>query len=808
MESSSYSENDYPEKFLKGVSVFPEDRRIYHRTDCSYDYILRIEGASANDRGAKVEFSFVSGEKGFLFIEPIANGVIRLKMGQEGTQFFETSPMLMPMPKEGPLMAFQDEGSVYACRLDGYLLRLDKYPFCMKITSSQGELIFELEMENIVGMLTTPPMGFRRKEAKENLSVQEDKWAFLSWHSPNSDRYFGLGEKFTRFEKTSTRATIWEADTCGSNTTDMSYKAVPVLFSTAGWAMMLHSSYRSYWEIGSFSYATASLLVEEPKLDLFLILRPSLKELVQAYTALTGRPTIPPKWALGMWMSRAAYRNRVEMLEVADRLRKEGIPCDVLHIDPSWLVHGHYNEIGVEVCNFEWNYADWGEPEDLFATFAEKGFGICLWSNPYLSEDTSIYAEAKEKGYLVRTVEGGVARLEFGLAAGIVDFTHPEAKQWWQSKLIDLMRKGAAVFKVDFGDRVPENASFYDGRTGKEMHNLYVHLYAEAQFKASEQEFGKGFTWRRPGYIGSQRFIGSWAGDTQVSWEGMRGALRGGLSAAFTGEALWGHDIGGFVGPKPSEELYIRWTQFGMLSPLARFHGTTPREPWHYGATALAVTRGYTRLRYTLIPYMLALCQESTQTGMPLLRPMVMEFQNEPLIDQVDDQYLLGGDLLVAPVFKEGARERWVYFPSGDWYDLDQPGQVKNGPGYKLVLAPLERLPLYVRSGAVLPRYAEAPQHLKEMTPKEWTIDIYPGQGIRRLVIPEDNFVVVIDHEADADKGTLTISPAPLSLTIRLVNCVPREVWGQPEKMKWEKDENDTIIQVDAGDGITVEYRK
>ena len=353
---------------------------------------------------------------------------------------------------------------------------------------------------------------------------------------------------------------------------------------------MLHTSFRSYWEVGSFSYATGSAMAEDGKLDLFFFLAPSLKELIGTYTALTGRPQLPPRWAMGLWMSRAAYHDRAEMLEVAERLRAEEIPCDVFNIDPTWLKQQYYNDIGVEVCNLDWDECPWGPPEALFAEFAQRGFSICLWINPYFSEESAIYAEAKERGYLVRTVDGGLARLEFNLAAGIVDLTNPEARAWWQGRLAALLKQGAATFKADFGDRVPENALFWNGKTGAEMHNLFVHLYVETVYEAVRETHGAGIVWRRPGYIGSQRYPGCWAGDTQVTWEGMAGALRGGLSAAMTGEAFWGHDIGGFVGPKPSNELYIRWAQFGLLSPLARFHGTTPREP---GITAPRPWRSY-----------------------------------------------------------------------------------------------------------------------------------------------------------------------------------------------------------------------
>jgi len=798
MNSTSSSAQDYPSKFLKGFTVFPDDSRMFHRVGYQYDYVSALGDAAFDGKKVTINITFLSGESGFLSLEPISPSVLRIKVGLKGVSFDETSPMLMPFPENRPTLTFIDEVEAFTFSYGGYRLRLEKRPFFLKVFSPAGETIYESETETLVEMYTAPPLGLRRKD--------DDAWAFLSWRTRNDDHYFGLGEKFTRFEKTSSRATIWEADTCGSNTTDMSYKAVPVLFSTAGWALMLHSSFRSYWEIGSFSYATASMMVEDSKLDLFLILAPSLKEQVQTYTALTGKPKMPPKWALGLWMSRAPYFNRSQLLEVADRLRAEHIPCDVFNIDPTWMVRNYYNDIGVEVCNFDWNEADWGKPEDLFATFAEKGFNICLWINPYFSEDSPAYAEAKEKGYLVQTIDGGIARLEFNLAAGIVDFTNPAAMIWWQNKLTNLLRQGASVFKVDFSDRVPENALFFNRRTGKEMHNLYAHLYVQAVYEAVEEITGKGMVWRRLGYIGTQRYPGSWAGDTQVTWEGMKGALRGGLSAAFTGEAFWSHDMGGFVGPKPAEELYIRWVQFGLLSPLSRFHGTTPREPWHYGETALGITRHYTQLRYALIPYLLAMAHESVDEGLAFMRPMVLEFPSEPFIHQVDDQYMLGSDLLVAPIFKPGARSRVVYFPQGQWWSLEKRGQVMSNPGLQEVEAPLERVPLFVRAGAIIPRYSRVPDHLKGPVPENWTLDIYPGESHRQYTIRESEFELKIAYHNEAGKARLQISPAPLTFTIQVVDGYPDRLKVNQNPAGWQEGEGYSSFTADARDGLLVEY--
>ena len=817
MEIPSYSEDSYAEKFLVGKTVFPDDTRIFHRPGYQYDDVVALGKSQFDGLRLAVDLTHLSGAPGVLVVRYVRPGVLRIQFGRPGAAFEESSPMLLTEPLDSPVgegqpqIAFQDLPSKYSYCFDGYTLELEKSPFLLRVVSPKGETIFESETEKLVGMHTTPPLGLRRSSGQN--------WAFLSWRIRNQDRLFGLGEKFTKFEKTGTRATIWQADTCGSSTTDMSYKAVPVVFSTAGWALMLHSSYRSYWELGSFSYATGGALVEDDRLDLFLILAPSLKEQIRRYTALTGRPALPPRWAFGLWMSRAAYRDRRQLSEVAERLRAEDIPCDVLHIDPTWLGSSYYNDIGVEVCNFTWDAAAWGDPRTLFRDFATRGFNICLWINPYLSEDSHAYAEARARGFLVKTTGGEPARLELDLAAGILDFTNPAAKAWWQEKLSDLMKVGASTFKVDFGDRVPENALFANGRGGDEMHNLYPHLYAEAVYEVVERARGVGMVWRRPGYIGSQRFPGCWAGDTQVSWEGMAGALRGGLSAGFTGESFWSHDIGGFVGAEPGEELYIRWAQWGLLSPFARFHGTTPREPWHYGPRAVEVVQNYTRLRYSLLPYLLACARESVDSGLPILRPMVLEFPGEPRIDAIDDQYMLGADLLVAPVMQPGAGSRTVYFPKGQWWPLERAAAltgsgagtgalpaVISGPGFHQVDAPLEHLPVFIRAGAILPRYRQAPQHLKDTAPREWLLDIYPGESQRILVIDEPGYSLRLEYRFENGSGRLEVSPAPINLAVRLIDRrQPSFIRATGGTMK--PGDGAVNFVVDASQGVTVDFR-
>jgi alpha-D-xyloside xylohydrolase len=819
-DTNLYDSDSYASVYRPEKSIFQDDTRIFHRRGFAYDTVAAVENAAFADGVLTAALRLQSGHAAYLTLTPIAEGIVRLRFWQgaapssgEG-EFEDTSMMLAPgFVPAPPTTGLTEDEDAFELVTGEYTLRLLKAPFNLHILRGD-DLVFELETEELAGQFVTPPLGVRRPPQDTGARLGE---AFLSWRIRNDERFFGLGEKWNKVEKTSTRATIWAADTCGANTTDMSYKSLPVLFSTKGWGLMLHSAFRSYWEVGLFSYTSGSALIEEPKVDAFLFLAPTLAELVVRYTDLTGKPQMPPRWALGIWMSRCAYRNREQVEDVLRRLRDEQIPCDVVHLDPPWMRTHYYPVIGVDACDFVWDEEAWPDHAAMLGQWREWGFDTCFWVNPYLPEGTPIYEEAAAAGYLLQDAAGEIVRLEYGQPVGTVDFTNPAAKSWWKDHLKALAAEGASVFKPDYGDRVAEEAVFHNGKTGREMHNLYMFLYTEAAFEAALESRGEGITWRRSGYIGSQRYPGTWAGDTQVTWQGMRGALRGGLSAGFVGEAFWSHDIGGFTGDPPSPELYIRWAQFGLLSPFSRFHGTTPREPWFYGDEALAVVTTYARLRYALMPYLLASAYESTVTGLPMLRHMRLAFPGEPNADTLDDQYALGQDLLVAPVLVDGARRLPVYFPKGRWWLLEavmagQPVLPFEGPGFFEVDAPLGRMPVYLGAGGLLPRYTHAPQHLKGPEPREMALDITPGPADRRLTIPGGDLDLNIAYHSDGAEATLALDPIPVIFTIRLVDTQVDqvEVKGVARgtgAMGWRTDGPHTLITADARRGITLTWR-
>jgi len=796
----TYDNESYSSDFAPKKSIYQDDSRLFHRAGHEYEWITSVDLLSATGRKLTFQATTVSGQIFQLLITGYDNGILRIQLLDKTMVADETSPMLVSSPNESVSIKVKtnDELTI-TCTFQDYVLTISKSPFDFVITRTDGKIIMKLETEKIAGKFVSPPLGFRKSKY--------ESCSFMSWEIHNDEQFFGLGEKWNKVEKTSTHATIWASDTCGSNTTDMSYKSIPVLFSTKGWGLMVHSSYRSKWEIGSFSYTSGAFLCEDPKCDLFLFLAPTLKGLIQRYTSLTGRPSMPPRWAFGVWMSRCQYENRKQVDEVIDRLRKEEIPCDVIHLDPMWMNTHYYHAIGVDACDFVRNDIGYPDQPAMFAEFLSKGFNTCLWINPYIPEGSNVYEEAKKNGYLLLSTDGTIARLEHGNPVGMVDFTNPDAKEWWKGYLVKLLRDGASVLKPDYGDRIPETALFHNGRTGKEMHNMYLHLYSETAYEAAKEVYGTGIVWRRSGYIGSQRYPGTWAGDTQIHWSGMRCCLRGGLSASCTGESFWSHDIGGFVGPQPDEELYSRWAQFGLLSPLSRFHGTTPREPWHFGETALKVVRHYAQLRYQLLPYWFAVAHESVTSGIPIMRHMALEFPNEPNVHTLDEQFMIGPDILVAPILVEGARTKTIYFPHGIWYGLEDTSVRIDGGRFVTVDAPLERIPIFVRGGAIIPRYSNQLQHLKEPLPSTIRLEVYPEETAQKsLHINEGGRMVSIDAEINTQKGVISIQPAPVSVHIRLVGCSDGTFTHKGTAISKMNDAGEPECTIDAINGARIHF--
>jgi alpha-D-xyloside xylohydrolase len=617
-----------------------------------------------------------------------------------------------------------------AATVAGLTIRLRADPFAISVACAAvpaATVATALDDRNVHGLLCTPPPGV--------MAASGAREAFWSWALTPDEHLYGLGERFTGIDHRGDDITLWATDAWGV-TTDASYKCIPFVHSSRGYGLFFHTPTPVTLRLGATSQRAALVRVGEPALDLFIIFGANPQAILGEYTRLTGRATMPPRWAFGVWLSRCRYQTRAEVEVVAARARAEDVPCDVLHIDPAWLERPGLS------CDFVANEEAFPDLAGMVRALGERDFKISLWELPYVTSASRRYREAMESGYFLRDERGEPIGADFGAPPAdghiraVLDFTNPAARAWWQDLHRPWLRAGVAVFKTDFGEGVPAAARAHNGMTGRELHNLFSLLYNGAVHEVIAQETGRpGMIWGRSGWAGIQRYPAQWGGDPKTDVWSMAASLRGGLSLALSAPGIWAHDIGGFYGPPPSPELYIRWAEFGLLSPLARAHGTTPREPWEFGAEALAIFRRYARLRTRLNPYLYTMAWETHEQGLPMLRPLVLEFPDDPIAPFIADSYLLGADLLVAPVFSESREPvmRRLYLPAGEWVDFWTDECVAGGR-FITRIAPLDTTPVYVRAGAILPLGPER-AFIGDAAPESLTLEVYPGaEGTARVV--------------------------------------------------------------------------
>jgi alpha-D-xyloside xylohydrolase len=473
---------------------------------------------------------------------------------------------------------------------------------------------------------------------------------------------YGLGERFTAFVKNGQVVETWNED--GGTGSDQAYKTVPFYMTNRGYAVFVNEPGPVSFEVASEKVSRVQFSLEAESLEYFVIYGPTPAEILERYTALTGRPALPPAWSFGLWLTTSFTTNYDEktVTEFVQGFRDRDIPLHTFHFDCFWMKGFHW-------CDFEWDQDVFPDPRGMLKRLHDQGLKICVWINPYIAQLSPLFAEAAENGYLIKRADGTPWQWDLWQPGmGIVDFTNPDACTWYSEKLTRLLEMGVDSFKTDFGERIPTDVVYYDGSDPVKAHNFYPYLYNKVVMETLERHRGKGdaVLFARSATAGCQQYPVHWGGDCYSDFPSMAESLRGGLSLSTCGFGFWSHDIGGFEGLPPAD-IYKRWAAFGLLSSHSRLHGSSSyRVPWLYDDEACDTVREFTRLKCRLMPYIYSQAVIAHTKGTPVMRPVFFEFPKDPGSHTIDRQYMLGSSLLVTPVLSSSG-EVDVYLPAGTW---------------------------------------------------------------------------------------------------------------------------------------------
>lgn len=535
--------------------------------------------------------------------------------------------------------------------------------------------------DNDSTQIKVPPFSFIKRGSDNSRSINP------VFSIQPTERIFGFGEAPGPLNKVGQKLNLFVTDPQGPESPDM-YKPIPFFFSNLGYGAFIHTAAPLTVDVGQSYIGANKLFMKDEDLDMFLFWG-TPKEILSEYTALSGRPEMPPLWSFGTWMSRISYFTEDEGREVAKQLRANRIPADVIHFDTGWF------DVDWQ-CDYEFSPARFKDPAKMIKDLDKDGFKICLWQLPYFVPGNKYFKTLVDEGMAVRNGRGTLPYED-----AVLDFTNPKTVKWYQNQLGKLLEMGVGAIKVDFGEAAPLDGIYANGRSGLYEHNLYPVRYNKAVADITKKVKGDNIIWARSAWSGSQRYPLHWGGDAASTNTGMLGTLHAGLSLGMSGFSFWSHDMGGFVTSTP-EELYRRWLPMGFLTSHTRAHGAPPTEPWFYNREFTDYFRKCAEMKYSLMPYIVKEAEECAANGWPMFRALQVEFPEDPGVWQIEDEYMFGKDFLVAPLLTQ-TRKRSIYLPAGQEWVNYQSGETYT-PGWH-TLTPEGELDciIMVRKGAEIP---------------------------------------------------------------------------------------------------------
>lgn len=552
------------------------------------------------------------------------------------------------------------------------------------------------------------------------------------------ERFYGLGDKTGFLNKRGYAYEMWNTDDPSPHVESHKalYKAVPfftTLRESGAFGIFFDNTFKSYFDMGKENADYYYFGANDGNLDYYFINGPEMTEVLRRYTQLTGRSPLPQLWTLGYQQSRWSYENEDRVRELVKQFRDNEIPLDVVHLDIDYM-----DAFKI----FTWDKARFPNPEQMITDFASEGTKIVTIIDPAIKKEKGYFAfdEGVEKGYFA-TDKDGVTYINkvWPGDSAYPDFSNPEVRTWWADHLGSHVATGLAGIWNDmnepasFEGELPQDVQFNnDGRpsTHAEVHNIYGHLMCEATYDGLKKATNKRpFVITRGAYAGSQRYTTFWTGDNHSFWDHLRLAIPQQLNLGMSGFSLVGTDVGGF-GSDTTPELLIRWTQVGAFSPLFRNHSsvlTRSQEPYAFDTQTMSHVREAIRLRYRLLPYFYDLLWQMQTTGLPIMRPLVLHYPTDVKVQEMNSQFMVGEQLVVAPIIEQGASERLVYLPQGVWFDYWTGREMSGGQSF-IAAAQLGDIPMYVKAGSVIPHYP-VQNYVGELTITDLKLDVFAGVG-------------------------------------------------------------------------------
>jgi len=699
------------------------------------------------------------------------------------------TPMVVGQFDQPVYLKCTDHGELLELTTESLVIQLDKQPWQMRVYPQgkvkPGSEIFCTRSTKLPTVQPDrqidfdPTWNFYTRFAYPlGVAYRENGFSqvFDSFDMAHDEHFFGFGERYLALDKRGQKLHLWNEEVY-SNTSTGTYKSIPFFMSSRGYGIFINTSLPVTARMGDLTGAAYSLILDHTAmLDYYFIYGPTFKQILPRYTDITGKPALPPKWSFGHWMSRITYISQEEVEQVAQELRQHQIPTDVIHIDTGWFKKPGNSDLLFDPQRFP-------DPAGMCARLRAMGFRVTLWQTPNTAVANALYNELTAIDGLVRRQDGQVYnRAGYDEDCGLIDYSNPDVAAFMQQKFKGLFDLGVSAIKVDFGEGGPIDG-VYRGYPAEAMRNLYALLYNQAVFEITEKVFGKGegIIWARSTWAGSQRYPVHWSGDGAATWRDLPCTLRSGLSFGLSGFVFWSHDIGGFIG-NSSPELYARWVQVGAFSSHSRAHGEAPREPWRYGEETEKIYRKYMELRYRLLPYIYTQAVESVRQSLPMMRALVIDDQDDPTVAGIEDEYLFGEHLLVAPIM-DASNGRRVYLPAGLWVDYWSK-QTVSGGRWVQVEAPLDILPMWVKAGATIPM-GPVQQFVDEKPLDPLTLEFYhPGESGSLVIYDQHAPEIKVSYAREGQKLKVQIDPPMKNVELLLYGVDVRSASAGSETLQ------------------------